>query len=172
MLMELPMALVETALPSANRARKPRQPQLTIAASDALVLWRRKQATLIHLGDWRKIDAAGWIEGSLRCPPGEFMEFMDSSNPLHARLFAPGSTLIFYGGPRRAGLDAVRQARGLGHKALALRGGQRAWKEAGGRLAAHPQSPAPALKASFGLAFKHAFSAFKARLQSLQTRTG
>ncbi|MET0314181.1 MAG: hypothetical protein ABW275_07290 [Hansschlegelia sp.] len=167
------MALVETALPSAaNRPRKPRQPRLTIAASDALVLWRRKQATLIHLGDWQKIDEAGWIEGSLRCPPGEFMEFMDPSNPLHARLFAPGATLIFYGGPRRAGLDAVRRARALGHKALALRGGQRAWKDAGGRIAAHPQSPAPALRASFGLAVQHALAAVKARLQSLQTRIG
>jgi hypothetical protein len=167
------MALVETALPRPSTTpRKPRQARLTIAASDAIVLWRRKQATLIHLGDWQKIDEAGWIEGSLRCPPGEFMEFMDPSNPLHARLFAPGATLIFYGGPRRTGLDAVRRARALGHKALALRGGQRAWKEAGGRLAAHPQSPAPALKASFGLALKHALAALRARVQRIRVRMG
>ncbi|RXF75104.1 rhodanese-like domain-containing protein [Hansschlegelia zhihuaiae] len=143
----------------AVRARR----SIVIEARDAIGLWRRKQAVFVDLRDWEVVDETGWIEGSLHCPPGEFAAIVSPSSPLHARLFEPGKTFIFYGGPHTAPLASAKRARELGLEgALALRGGLKSWRNAGGRVAGHPNSPFPALKASFTLATKYARSRLSA----------
>lgn len=118
---------------------------------------RKKQAVFVDLRDWEVLDRTGWIEGSLHCPPGEFANIVSPSSPLHARLFEPGKTFIFYGDPDVSPLASAKRARELGlDSALALRGGLPSWRAAGGRIAGHPNSPFPALKASFLLAAKYA----------------
>ena len=144
---------------SASRTRAAPRPRRAIAigAREALAMWRRKQAVFVDLRDWEIVDQTGWIEGSLHCPPGEFANIVSPTSPLHARLFEPGKVFIFYGGPGFPPLASARRARELGlDSALALRGGLTSWRAAGGRVAGHPNSPVPALKASFMLAAKYA----------------
>lgn len=144
---------------SKPRASARQRRSVVIEARDAITLWRRKQAVFVDLRDWEVVDQTGWIEGSLHCPPGEFAAIVSPSSPLHARLFEPGKTFIFYGGPNSAPLASAKRARELGlDGALALRGGLKGWRNAGGRVAGHPNSPFPALKASFQLATKYARS--------------
>lgn len=148
-----------TPMTSASRVRSVARPRRAIAigARDALAMARRRQALFVDLRDWEILDRTGWIEGALHCPPGEFANIVSPSSPLHARLFEPGKTFIFYGGPEASPLASARRARELGlENALALRGGLDSWKAAGGRIAGHPNSPFPALKASFVIAAKYA----------------
>jgi rhodanese-related sulfurtransferase len=148
---------------SKPRATQRQRRSVVIGARDAIALWRRKQAVFVDLRDWEVLDETGWIEGSLHCPPGEFAAIVSPSSPLHARLFEPGKVFIFYGGPSCAPLASARRARELGLEgALALRGGLKSWRNAGGRVAGHPDSPFPALKASFLLATKYARSRLSA----------
>lgn len=158
-----------TPMTSASRKRAaPRaRRSMAIGAREALALWRRKQAVFVDLRDWEVVDQTGWIEGSLHCPPGEFANIVSPSSPLHARLFEPGKTFVFYGDPDVSPLASAKRARELGlEDALALRGGLKSWRAAGGRVAGHPNSPFPALKASFQLAAKYA----KRRLASWRRR--
>ena len=148
-----------TPMTSASRKRAAPRPRRSIAigAREALAMWRRKQAVFVDLRDWEIVDQTGWIEGSLHCPQGEFANIVSPSSPLHARLFEPGKTFIFYGGPEVSPLASAKRARELGlEDALALRGGLKSWRAAGGRVAGHPNSPFPALKASFQFAAKYA----------------
>ncbi|MDR4306445.1 hypothetical protein IHQ68_07420 [Chelatococcus sambhunathii] len=131
------------------RARK----SMVIGAREAMKLSRAKQAVFIDLRNWEIVDQTGWIEGSFHCPPGEFSNIVSPTSALHARLFEPGKTFIFYGGPDCAPLASAKRAKELGlEKALALRGGLKAWRAAGGRISGHPNSPFPVLRASFGIA--------------------
>ncbi|HEY0290797.1 MAG TPA: rhodanese-like domain-containing protein [Hansschlegelia sp.] len=159
-----------TAAPASQRSKRARKrPVVVIEAREAIALYRRKQAVLVDLSDWESADETGWIQGSFHCPPGEFAGLIDPASPLHARLFEPGKVFIFYGGPKFAPLAAARRARALGlDGALALRGGLKAWRNAGGRVAGHPQSPFPVLKASFGFAMRYALSVARAKYARLK----
>jgi rhodanese-related sulfurtransferase len=142
---------------------------MAIEAREALALWRRKKAVFVDLRDWEMVDANGWIEGSLHCPPGEFASLIDPASPLHTRLFEPGVTFVFYGGPNTAPLAAARRARALGlHGALALRGGLTSWRNAGGRIAGHPNSPLPALRASIAVAKRYTGSRLRRFMRRLR----
>lgn len=126
-------------------------------ARKALSLWRRKLAVFVDLRDWEVMDRTGWIQGAMHCPPGEFVNIVSPTSQLHQRLFEPGRIFIFYGGPTSVPLASARRARELGlQNAFALRGGLRAWRDAGGALGGHPNSAFPALRASVLLAFRHA----------------
>ena len=130
---------------------------VVIEAREAVALWRKKKAVFVDLRDWEIVDKTGWIEGSLHCPPGEFANIVSPSSPLHARLFEPGGLFIFYGSPAFSPLASAKRARELGlDGALALRGGLKSWRNAGGRVAGHPNSPLPALKSSVTLAGRYA----------------
>lgn len=144
-----------------DEARKRRS--VAIEAREAVALWRKKQAVFVDLRDWEIVDRTGWIEGSLHCPPGEFANIVSPSSPLHNRLFEPGKPFIFYGSPAFSPLASAKRARELGlDGALALRGGLKSWRNAGGRVAGHPNSPFPALKSSFVLAGRYARGRFLA----------
>jgi hypothetical protein len=163
-------APLTSATPRPARSRR-RPTAVAIEASEALSLWRRKKAVFIDLNDWQTVDETGWIEGSLHCPPGEFASLIDPASPLHARLFEPGTIFVFYGGPKAAPLAAARRARALGLRgALALRGGLKGWRNAGGRVAGHPNSAFPALKASMRLATKFAVNRMRIRFNQLKRR--
>lgn len=147
-----------TPLSALKPTDKPRpRRSKAIGAKEALGLWRRKQAVFIDLRDWEIVDRTGWIEGAFHCPPGEFSNIVSPTSPLHQRLFEPGKTFVFYGGPDAAPLASARRARDLGlHGALALRGGLKAWRGVGGRISGHPNSPVPMLRASLEIAMKFA----------------
>jgi len=177
------MAFTSSALPRitpltalsrpSSRANRRADAPLVIKAAEALALWRRKQVVMIDLSDWETADQVGWIEGSFHCPPGEFAGLVDPASPLHARLFEPGKIFIFYGGPKAAPLKAAKRARALGLLgARALRGGLPAWRNAGGRVAGHPNSPFPALKASFNIALKYALATLRRRYAKAGRRGG
>lgn len=141
---------------AAPRERSPKRRALAIEPRDAITLWRRKLAVFIDLRDWEVLDRTGWIEGAMHCPPGEFANIVSPSSPLHARLFEPGKTFVFYGSPDCSPLASARRARELGlEDAVALRGGLKAWRNAGGRMAGHPNSAFPALQASFAIASRY-----------------
>lgn len=147
---------VPLVAPKPREKLRPRRSKV-IGAKDAVGLWRRRQAVFVDLRDWEVVDETGWIEGAFHCPPGEFLNIVSPTSPLHQRLFQPGKTFIFYGGPKAAPLASAMRARDLGLPgALALRGGLKAWRGAGGRISGHPNSPFPVLKASFDLAAKFA----------------
>jgi hypothetical protein len=153
--------------PLAARAKpraKPRERKsMVVGAREALGMARRKQAVFVDLRDWEIVDQTGWIEGSFHCPPGEFSNIVSPNSPLHARLFEPGKIFIFYGGPECSPLASAKRARGLGlDQALALRGGLKAWRQAGGRVSGHPNSAFPVLRASFSIASQFARRRIKA----------
>lgn len=151
-----------TSVASPRQASRTRR-ALAIDARDAVTLWRKKRAVFIDLRDWEVLDNTGWIEGAMHCPPGEFASIVSPSSPLHARLFEPGKTFIFYGSPDCSPLASARRAREIGlDGALALRGGLKAWRNAGGRIAGHPNSAFPALRASFAVATRY----FRGRLSA------
>jgi rhodanese-related sulfurtransferase len=139
-----------------------------IEAADAVRLWRRRKAVFVDLRDWETLDQTGWIEGSLQCPAGEFASLVDPSSQMHQRLFEPGVSFVFYGGPKTGPLSAARRARALGLDAMALRGGLRGWRQAGGRIAGHPDSALPVLRTSIRIAFAD----FKATLRRSAARLG
>ncbi|MFD1331913.1 rhodanese-like domain-containing protein [Methylopila musalis] len=163
---------LSSAVRSLGRRRKTvaprRAPPLVVEARDAIAMNRRGEAKFIDLRDWEVLDRTGWISESLHCPPGEFAAIVDPASPLHNRLFEPGQTLVFYGGPKTAPLAAARKARALGLKALVLRGGFRAWRDAGGRIAGHPNSPMPVLKSSFRQAYRFTMAGVRKRLARLK----
>lgn len=154
----------------AKAARKARA--IAIDARTAMALKRRRKVTFIDLRDWEVLDRTSWIEGSLHCPPGEFATLIDPSSPLHGRLFEPGCVFIFYGGPKASPLAAARKARKLGLEAMALRGGLRAWRDAGGRTAGHPDSAFPALRASIRVAYRFTMSGARRRVTQVKRRLG
>ncbi len=177
------MAFTSSALPSmtpltalqrpGSQARRRAEAPLAIKAPEAIAMWRRKQVVMVDLSDWETADQRGWIEGSFHCPPGEFAGLVDPASPLHTRLFEPGKVFIFYGGPKAAPLKAAKRARALGLSgARALRGGLAAWRNAGGRIAGHPNSPFPALKASFNITLKYALAALRRRYAKFRRRGG
>lgn len=158
------MASTSTSLPlgqlsgvSQSGTEPARTTKIAVGARKALSLWKRKQAVFVDLRDWETMDRTGWIEGAMHCPPGEFANIISPESPLHARLFEPGRVFIFYGGAKSGPLACARRARALGlANAFAMRGGLRSWREAGGPLNGHPDSPLPALKASALFAYRHA----------------
>lgn len=147
-----PMTVIVTPRTSPLRRRA-----VAIDAREAIGLWRRKAAVFIDLRDWEVLDQMGWIEGAMHCPPGEFFNIVSPSSALHTRLFEPGKIFIFYGSPECSPLACAKRARELGlDGAHALRGGLKAWRNAGGRTAGHPSSAFPALKASLSVAARYA----------------
>ena len=141
------------AAPARPKAKPRARKSMVIGAREALNLSRRKQAVFVDLRDWEVVDRTGWIEGSFHCPPGEFSNIVSPASPLHGRLFEPGKTFVFYGGPDCAPLASAKRAKELGlENALALRGGLQAWRKAGGRVSGHPNSAFPVLRASLGIA--------------------
>jgi rhodanese-related sulfurtransferase len=160
----------ESASPRAvKRARRPGN--LAIESPEAMALKRRRKASFIDLRDWETLDKTGWIEGSLHCPPGEFAAIVDPASPLHARLFEPDVTLIFYGGPKSGPLNAARRARAHGVKdAMALRGGLSAWRRAGGKTTGHPASAIPILKTSLRIMAKDVGMTMRIRAKRLRRR--
>lgn len=157
---------------SLGRRRKPvsarRAPPIVIEARDAIAMKRRGEAVFIDLRDWQTLDRTGWISESLHCPPGEFAAIIDPSSPLHRRLFEPGQTMVFYGGPKSGPLGAARKARSLGLKALVLRGGFRGWRDAGGKIAGHPDSAMPVLRSSFRQAYRFTMAGLRKRIARLK----
>ncbi|WP_020178758.1 rhodanese-like domain-containing protein [Methylopila sp. M107] len=130
-----------------------RRKSIAVGARVAIGMARRKEAVFIDLRDWEIVDRTGWIEGSFHCPPGEFSNIVSPASPLHARLFEPGKIFIFYGGPDCSPLASAKRAKALGlEQSFALRGGLKAWRNAGGRISGHPNSAFPVLRASLGIA--------------------
>lgn len=161
-----------TSAPKARASVRPRK-SVVVGAREAIGMWRRKEAVFIDLRDWEVVDQTGWIEGSMHCPPGEFANIVSPNSPLHARLFEPGKVFVFYGGPKATPLTSAKRAREMGlDGALALRGGLKAWRAAGGQMAGHPNSAFPALKASFSLAATYARRSFRSWLRRAERRRG
>ena len=157
----------------AEPRRRPMRKAVVIDAREAVQMWRRKRAVFIDLRDWEVLDRTGWIEGSMHCPPGEFANIVSPTSPLHARLFEPGKTFIFYGSPDCSPLGSARRARELGlDGALALRGGLTAWRNAGGRIAGHPDSAFPALRASLSIGWRYSKGRVAAWLRGAKHRSG
>ncbi|MFD1701519.1 rhodanese-like domain-containing protein [Methylopila henanensis] len=155
--------------PQTARARRSRRP-VAIDARSVIALKRRQACAIVDLRDWEVLDRTGWVSGSLHCPPGEFAALIDPSSPLHVRLFEPGATIVFYGGPNASPLAAARKARAMGLDARAMRGGLQAWRDAGGRVAGHPESALPALRSSLRTAWRYSLSGVKRRIARLKRR--
>jgi rhodanese-related sulfurtransferase len=103
-----------------------------LSAAEAHARMSEGGALLVDVRDVRELERDGRITGAFHCPRGMLEFWIDPESPYHKAEFAEDRQFIFIcAGGWRSALSAAA-ARDMGLQPVAhVRGGFRAWKEAG-----------------------------------------
>lgn len=103
-----------------------------LSVADARARLSEGGALLVDVRDVRELEREGRITGAFHCPRGMLEFWIDPESPYHKPVFAEDKQFIFIcAGGWRSALSAAA-ARDMGLQPVAhVRGGFRAWKEAG-----------------------------------------
>lgn len=116
----------------------------TVELAEALRLLGRPDVVFVDVRDPRELWRDGAIAGALHCPRDLVEFWVDPESPCAKPIFQSGKRFLFYcaaGEGWRSGL-AARAAQTVGlARAARLRGGFKAWREAGGPI--EPRRPEP-----------------------------
>ncbi len=105
----------------------------TLDAAEALPLLQQKDVAFIDVRDGDELERDGKIPGATHVSRGMLEFRIDPASAMHNPVFASGKRLVFYcaGGGRSALAAQTAKSMGLANVAH-VRGGFKAWREAGG----------------------------------------
>lgn len=96
-------------------------------------------AVLVDVRDIRERQRDGYIEGSLHAPRGMLEFWIDPESPYHKPIFAEDRPFIFHCASGWRSALAADTARSMGLSPVAhMKGGYKAWEEAGGEVIIDP----------------------------------
>ena len=115
----------------------------TLNARDAIALKDDPNVVLVDLRDIRELQRDGKIPGAFHAPRGMLEFWVDPESPYYKDVFGSGKRFVFFcaGGLRSALATQTVQQMGL-EPVCHIRGGFRAWKEAGGPVDMPDKQPA------------------------------
>jgi rhodanese-related sulfurtransferase len=118
---------------------------ITLTVEQAIKRRDEGDYVLVDIRDPRELEREGMVPGAFHAPRGMLEFWIDPESPYHKPLFAQDKTFVFFcaGGMRSALATKTAQDMGLPRVAH-IGGGFKAWREAGGPVAARPPAPAPA----------------------------
>ncbi len=110
-----------------------------VTAEQAIALAADPDVVLVDLRDIRELERDGRIPGAFHAPRGMLEFWVDPESPYHKEIFSSGKRFIFFcaGGLRSALATQTVQRMGLS-PVCHIKGGFRAWKEAGGPVEYNP----------------------------------
>ncbi len=108
----------------------------TIEATEALLHHNRPDVCFVDLRDGFELVEFGLIPGAEHCPRGSLEFRIPVDSPFHRPVFASGKRFVFYCSHGQRSILATRTAKQMGlEKVCHIRGGMKAWVEAGGEVA-------------------------------------
>lgn len=106
-----------------------------IEAADALALHEAGKCLVIDVRDVRERARDGYIPGSVHCPRGMVEFWIDPESPYYKPVFDTDKKLLFHCALDFRSALTVHTVTRMGvENAAHLKGGLKAWKEAGGEL--------------------------------------
>lgn len=128
----MPLKLKKTVQELVGEADKEIQ---TIDAQQAMKLKDDPNVVLVDIRDVRELQREGRVPGALHAPRGMLEFWIDPESPYYKDVFGSGKRFVFFcaGGLRSALATQVVQRMGL-EPVCHIRGGFRAWKDAGGAI--------------------------------------
>jgi rhodanese-related sulfurtransferase len=120
----------------------------TITPQEAVKLKDDPGVLMVDIRDIRELQRDGHVPGAFHAPRGMLEFWIDPESPYHKDIFGSGKRFVFFcaGGLRSALATQVAQHMGL-EPVCHIRGGFRAWQEAGGPVEQMPEKK-PAEKKS------------------------
>lgn len=116
-----------------------RQEIREIAVEDALELAQDPDWLIVDVRDIRERTRDGFIPGSFHCPRGMVEFWIDPASPYFKEIFDSRQNLLFHCALDWRSALTVHTVQRMGVKnARHLKGGLKAWKEAGGPMAFEP----------------------------------
>ncbi len=115
----------------------------TLPAQEAVKLKDDPNVVLVDIRDIRELQRDGRVPGAFHAPRGMLEFWVDPESPYYKDIFGSGKRFVFFcaGGLRSALATQVVQRMGL-EPVCHIRGGFRAWKEAGGPVDLSDKKPA------------------------------
>ncbi len=108
---------------------------VTIDAAEAIRLKNDPNVMIVDIRDVRELQRDGRVPGAMHAPRGMLEFWVDPESPYYKEEFGSGKRFVFFcaGGLRSALATQQLQRMGL-EPVCHIRGGFRAWKEAGGAV--------------------------------------
>lgn len=107
----------------------------TFSVDEARAMVGRDDVLFIDVRDVREVAETGRIPGARHVPRGLLEFWIDPRSPYHKPFFAEDKTFVFYCALDWRSALCTRAAQDMGLAPVGhLRGGLKAWKEAGGPL--------------------------------------
>lgn len=105
----------------------------TITAQEAVSLKDDPNVVIVDIRDVRELKRDGRVPGAFHAPRGMLEFWVDPASPYYKEIFGSGKRFVFFcaGGLRSALATQQVQRMGL-EPTCHIKGGFRAWKEAGG----------------------------------------
>lgn len=115
----------------------------TLTAQEAVKLKDDPSVVLVDIRDIRELQRDGRVPDAFHAPRGMLEFWVDPESPYYKDIFGSGKRFVFFcaGGLRSALATQVVQRMGL-EPVCHIRGGFRAWKEAGGPVDLSDKKPA------------------------------
>lgn len=107
----------------------------TLTVEEAKAMLGRDDVQFIDVRDVREVAETGRIPGARHVPRGLLEFWIDPASPYHKPFFAEEKTFVFYCALDWRSALSTRAAQDMGLAPVAhLKGGLKAWREAGGPL--------------------------------------
>lgn len=115
----------------------------TVPATEAIKLANDPGVVFVDIRDPRELERDGMIPGAVHATRGMLEFWIDPTSPYYREVFGSGKKFIFYCASAWRSALATQTVQDMGLKPVAqLEGGLKAWKEAGGPVAAYaPKKP-------------------------------
>lgn len=111
----------------------------TIEPVEAIELLKRGEVCFVDLRDGFELDEYGLIPGAEHCPRGSLEFRIPVESEFHRTYFSSGKRFVFYCSHGQRSILATDTAKQMGLDDVChIRGGMRAWVEAGGKVAILP----------------------------------
>lgn len=111
----------------------------TIEPVEAIELLKRGEVCFVDLRDGFELDEYGLIPGAKHCPRGSLEFRIPVESEFHRTYFSSGKCFVFYCSHGQRSILATDTAKQMGLDDVChIRGGMRAWVEAGGKVAILP----------------------------------
>jgi len=110
----------------------------TVPTAEALKLQGDPNTVFVDIRDPRELEREGMIPDAVHVTRGMLEFWIDPTSPYYREVFGSGKRFVFYCQSAWRSALATQTAQDMGLKPVAqLEGGLKAWKEAGGPVAAY-----------------------------------
>ena len=106
-----------------------------VDASQAISLLNDDDTVIVDIRDIRERQRDGYIPGSFHCPRGMVEFWIDPESPYHKKIFSDHTRYLFHCALDWRSALTVATVNDMGFEGAAhIKGGLKAWKEAGGPI--------------------------------------